>query len=149
MDIMGHTAARHVSPVKIGHTPSHSLGDWGDQALARTWRTVGMLSMGIGVVNAFIPLLPTTVFLLIGVWAYGKGDPALREKLLNHPRYGACLRLWVEKRQITRKGKIAACVGIAASIGFTSFMIGAKPITWAIGAGLLALMAFLATREEP
>lgn len=36
---------------------------------ARTWRTLGAVSVAIGLVNAFIPLLPTTIFLLIGVWA--------------------------------------------------------------------------------
>ena len=59
----------------------HWRADWSQPALERTWRTVGMLSMAVGVINAFIPLLPTTVFLLIGVWAYGKGDPAMRERL--------------------------------------------------------------------
>ena len=123
--------------------------DWGDKALARTWRTFGMLCFGIGVVNAFIPLMPTTVFLLMGLWAYGKGDPAMRERLLNHPRYGASLRLWVEHRQITRKGKIAACLGITASASFTAWAIGGKPVMWAVVAGLVGLMAFIATRQEP
>jgi uncharacterized protein len=124
-------------------------GDWGDRALQRTWRSVGALCFGIGVVNAFIPLLPTTVFLLIGLWAYGKGDPQMRERLLSHPRFGASLRLWVEKRQISRKGKIGAVSGIMVSAAFTAAMIGPKPITWAIVAGLAGLSAYLATRPQP
>lgn len=113
------------------------------------WRLLGLISVTIGIVNAFIPLLPTTVFLLIGVWAYGKGDPALRERLLHHPRYGHALRLWVHQRQMSRKSKIAACCGIALSASFTAAVIGPKPITWAIVAGLLGLCIYLATRQEP
>jgi uncharacterized membrane protein YbaN (DUF454 family) len=110
---------------------------------------LGALSFAIGIVNAFIPLLPTTVFLLIGLWAYGKGDPAMRERMLNHPRYGRSLRLWVEQRQISRAGKIGAVSGIILSACFTATMIGPKPIMWAIVTGLLMLSAWLATRDEP
>lgn len=127
----------------------HGPTDWSQPALERTWRTVGMLSMGIGIVNAFLPLLPTTIFLLIGVWAYGKGDPAMRERLLNHPRYGKSLRLWIEKRQISRKGKVAAVAGIAASGLFTAVMLGPHPVVWGVTLGLAALSAYLATRSEP
>ena len=145
-----HTALPHAMQQTLPGSATMARGsDWGDKALARTWRTFGMLCFGIGVVNAFLPLMPTTVFLLIGLWAYGKGDPAMCERLLNHPRYGASLRLWVEHRQITRKGKIAACLGIAASACFTAWAIGAKPVMWAVVAGLVGLIAFIATREEP
>lgn len=119
-------------------------------AVRLAWRVLGMCSVAIGIVNAFIPLLPTTVFLLIGIWAYGKGDPAMRQRLLSHPRYGAALTLWVEKRQLTRRGKLAACSGIALSALLTLAMIGIhKPTAWAIDAGLMVLCLYLLTRPEP
>lgn len=113
---------------------------------ARTWRTLGAVSVAIGLVNAFIPLLPTTIFLLIGVWAYGKGDPHMRERLLGHPRFGPSLRRWVEHRQISRRAKVAACAGIAVSGAFTAWLIGPTPVTWAVLAGLAALSLYLVTR---
>lgn len=127
----------------------HGRTDWSQPALERTWRTVGMASMVIGVINAFIPLLPTTVFLLIGVWAYGKGDPAMRERLLHHPRYGRGLRLWIENRQITRRGKLAAVGGIALSAAVTAATLGPRPVMWVIVTGLAGLSLYLATRAEP
>lgn len=129
--------------------PSVAHDDWGEQALRRTWRTVGSVCIAIGVVNAFIPLLPTTVFLLMGAWAYGKGDPQMRERLLQHPRFGASLRLWVEQRQISRKGKVAAVAGIMLSAGLAAALAGPRPITWCVVAGLCGLSAWLATRDEP
>lgn len=116
----------------------------------RMWRLLGMGSVAIGIVNAFIPLLPTTVFLLIGIWAYGKGDPAMRQRLLSHPRYGTALTLWVERRQLTRRGKLAACTGITLSALLTLAMIGVhKPTGWMVAAGLSALCIYLLTRPEP
>ncbi len=113
---------------------------------ARTWRTLGTVSMAIGLINAFIPLLPTTVFLLIGAWAYGRGDPRMRERLLNHPRFGAALRRWVEHRQISAKGKLMACAGIGASAALTFWAIGPRPVVWAVLAGLAVLSLYLVTR---
>lgn len=124
-------------------------GDWGDRALRRTWRSLGALCFTIGVVNAFIPLLPTTIFLIMGLWAYGKGDPDMRDRLLAHPRFGPSLQRWIAHRQISRKGKLAAIGGIAMSAIFTAVLIGPKPITWAIVGGLALLSAYLATRAEP
>jgi uncharacterized membrane protein YbaN (DUF454 family) len=115
----------------------------------RAWRALGAVSFAIGVINAFIPLLPTTIFLLIGVWAYGKGDPAMRRRLLAHPRFGPGLRRWVQHRQISRRGKWAACLGIAASAAITAALVGMKPVTWLVDAGLVVLMIYLATRPEP
>lgn len=144
----------HSMPADAGHgiRPLSDLGaqaDWSERALQRTWRSVGGLCVLIGLVNAFVPVLPTTVFLLAGAWAYGKGDPALRERLLNHPRFGRGLRLWVEQRQITRRSKVAAIAGISASGALTVATLGSRPLTWSIGAGLLGLCAYLVTRSEP
>jgi uncharacterized membrane protein YbaN (DUF454 family) len=129
--------------------PIDSTMDWGDRALARTWKTVGTLCFAIGIVNAFIPLLPTTVFLLLGIWAYGKGDPEMRERMMQHPKFGPSLRRWVEHRQISRTGKLGACLGMAGSAAGTALLIGNKPIMWVIVLGLGVLCAWLATRDEP
>lgn len=110
---------------------------------------MGALFFGIGLVNAFLPVMPTTVFLLIGLWAYGKGDPLMRERLLAHPKFGPSLRLWVEKRQISRKGKAAAITGIAASASLTAYALGPRPLMWGIVGGLGLLCTYLATRSEP
>lgn len=126
-----------------------ALPDWSQQAVQRTWRTFGTLFVGIGIINAFINLWPSTVFLLMGLWAYGKAEPEMRERLLAHTRFGVGLRLWIDKRQISRKGKIVACVGIALSAVSTALMIGLKPITLAIVTGLGALCVYLASRAEP
>ena len=116
---------------------------------ARLWRVLGTASVAIGLFNAFVPLLPTTVFLLIGLWAYGKGSPELRAKLLNHPRFGASLQLWQERRAMTRIAKWR-CVGtIAFGYAITLGVVGFTVLSISIGAGLAGLCLYLATRPEP
>ena len=116
---------------------------------ATAWRVYGATSVAIGVVNAFIPLLPTTVFLLIGAWAWGKGAPEWRARLLAHPRWGKALRLWANGRQVSRRGKRIATLGIATSWALSAALIGPRPAVLAAGLGLAALVAWLWWRPEP
>lgn len=113
------------------------------------WRVLGTVSVAIGVINAFLPLLPTTVFLLIGAWAYGKGAPEWRERLLAHPRFGPPLRHWQNGRRMTRHAKRAALSGMAFSFAVTWAALGNVLPVAVIGTGLLLLAAYLAKRPEP
>jgi uncharacterized membrane protein YbaN (DUF454 family) len=116
---------------------------------ARLWRAFGTLSVAIGLFNAFVPLLPTTVFLLVGLWAYGKGAPELRERLLDHPRFGPSLRLWQERRAMTRLAKYQ-CIGtIAFGYLVTLLFVGFSPVSGLVGVGLAGLALYLALRPEP
>lgn len=116
---------------------------------ATAWRVFGAASVAIGIVNAFIPLLPTTVFLLIGVWAWGKGAPEWRARLLAHPRWGEALRLWANGRQVSRRGKRMATLGIATSWVLSAVLIGPTTAVLAASLGLAALVAWLWRRPEP
>jgi uncharacterized membrane protein YbaN (DUF454 family) len=95
------------------------------------WRILGFTSVGIGLINAFIPLMPTTVFLLIGAWALGKGSPVWRAKLLAHPKFGRALRDWEDGRRVSARGKRLAALGMA---------LGWVVLIWWQGLGLPAAM---------
>ena len=113
------------------------------------WRVFGTASVAVGIVNAFIPLLPTTVFLLVGAWAWGRGAPEWRLRLLAHPRWGEPLRLWENGRQVSRRGKRMATVGMATSWVLSAVSIGPTTAVSAAGLGLAALLAWLWWRPEP
>jgi len=71
--------------------------------------------MAIGFVGMFVPLLPTVVFWIIAAWCFGKANPLLETWLLEHPTVGPHILAWRERRAISRKGKLAAAAGLAAS----------------------------------
>jgi hypothetical protein len=80
-----------------------SMGqDWSDEALHRTWRTAGVLLMLIGLANSFVARLPAALFFLLGIWAHLKGNPVLRDRLADHPLFGAPLRWWLARGQRRR-----------------------------------------------
>lgn len=131
-----------VAPVEIACPVAKPVRVW-------MWRTLGTASVSIGFINVFIPLMPTTVFLIIGVWAWGKGAPELKARLLLHPKYGPPLRDWENGGRISRRGKRMAAWGMAASFVIPALLIGAKPATTLVGACLLAVALWLWKRPEP
>ena len=92
---------------------------------------------GLGIIGAFLPLLPTTPLLILATWFFARSSPRLERWLLDHPRFGALLRAWRDQGAIPRRAKILACCGIAVGVVF--FWIGAKPgyWLWLTGAAIL------------
>ena len=73
-----------------------------------TYTIIGSIFVGIGVVGIFIPLLPTTVFLLIASYFFMKSSPELNEKLLNHKHLGSYIRNYKEKKGMPIRSKITS-----------------------------------------
>lgn len=125
------------------------MGYAGDVMPLFLWRILGFTSVGIGLINAFIPLMPTTVFLLIGAWALGKGSPAWRARLVAHPRFGRALRDWEDGRRVSSRGKRLAALGM--TLGWVLLVIwrGVDPVTALVGLLLASIALWLWRRPEP
>ena len=85
----------------------------------------GWLLVALGFVGAFLPLLPTTPFLILAVGCFARSSPRLETWLLTHPRFGPALVQWHERGAIPVKGKILSFVGIVT--GFALFWISSHP----------------------
>jgi uncharacterized protein len=109
---------------------------------------LGFGSLALGLIGAVVPLLPTTVFLLIAVWAFARSCPTLHRALLEHPRLGPPIRNWQERRCLSRRAKRTAVLGMVGSFVLSAVMLdGAALPTAAVGAVLAVLAAYLVTRD--
>ena len=68
--------------------------------------SIGWICVGLGFIGIFVPGLPTTIFLIIALWAFTKSSNKLRIWLLNHKKFGPFLRDWQEHRVVPLRAKI-------------------------------------------
>jgi uncharacterized protein len=108
---------------------------------------IGWLMLVLGVIGVFVPLMPTTIFLILASWFFARSSPRLEAWLLSHPRFGATLRAWKETGAVPRGAKTMACIGMTT--GFALFWIGVHPSLWlalAVAGVLLASALYVVTR---
>lgn len=89
---------------------------------------VGTLSIALGVLGIFLPLLPTTPFLLLGAACYMRGSKRLYDRLLANPMLGQYIRDYQEKRGIPLRVKVISIAALWATMGFT--MIFFMKLLW-------------------
>jgi uncharacterized membrane protein YbaN (DUF454 family) len=84
---------------------------------------VGTLSVGLGVLGMFLPLLPTTVFLLLGAYCYSHSSERFHDWLLNNRLCGEYIRNYTSGRGITVRQKVSTLATLWASIGFSTWYV--------------------------
>lgn len=78
----------------------------------------GTLSLGLGLIGVFVPLLPTTCFLLLAAWCYARSSQRLYNRLLNARFVGPYLQRYRDSRVIPPRVKAAALVMMWITIGY-------------------------------
>jgi len=116
--------------------PSHPTGT--SRVLA--YRALGLAAVAIGLVGVFMPMLPTTPFLLVAVWAFARSSPRLERWLREHPRLGPPITAWEARGAVPRGAKVAAVAAMAASLGLMA-VVGVPAIGLALAAAVLSAAA--------
>ncbi|MEM8497201.1 MAG: YbaN family protein [Pseudomonadota bacterium] len=78
-------------------------------------RRLGRIVFLLGVVGVFLPILPTTPFMLLALWAFSRGSKRLHDYVWQHPRFGPYVQDWTLHRIIPRKAKVAAVTMLSVS----------------------------------
>ena len=80
--------------------------------LERSWRWLmiacGMLALALGILGVFLPLLPTTPFVLLAAFFFSKGSERLHRWLVGHARFGHYIRDWEAEQVVPPIGKYAS-----------------------------------------
>ena len=99
---------------------------------------VGSVSLVLGILGMFLPLLPTTPFLLLSAAAWLKASPELYNWLLNHRLFGEYIRNFREHRAIPLRAKVVSVSLVWLTIGYCFFAMVDK---WWWAQLLMALLA--------
>jgi len=113
----------------------------------------GALFLLLGVLGLFLPVLPTTPFLLLAAACFARSSRRVFNWLLNHPQFGPLIREWREHRSIPYRAKRTALGLIALSFAVSiGFFVPGWPAKLGMGIGGLILMAWIAripSRDSP
>jgi uncharacterized protein len=116
--------------------------------LRAVYVVIGLLSVGLGVLGAFLPVLPTTPLLLVAAWAFAKSSVRLERWLVEHPRLGPPIARWRATRAVPMKVKLVAWSSMIASLSIM-LLLGAPWYSLAGAASVMAIGAiYLATRPS-
>lgn len=90
--------------------------------------STGTLSLSLGVIGIFVPLLPTTPFLLLAAACYARGSKKFYDWLINHKVFGSYIRNIREGKGIPKRTKFSAISLLWITILFSVFMV--VPYLW-------------------
>jgi len=85
--------------------------------------TIGVIAVGLGVAGVFLPLLPTTPFLLLAAACFFRSSERLYAWLIHHKWFGSFIRHYREHRAIPLRAKVVTLMLLWGVIGYTAFGI--------------------------
>ncbi|WP_236201720.1 YbaN family protein [Pseudomonas pseudonitroreducens] len=91
---------------------------------------VGWLSVALGVIGIFLPVLPTTPFLLLAAACFMRSSQRFYDWLVSHPKLGPWIRDYLDGEGIPLKGKVYAIGLMWCSILISGFIVQ-RPWAWA------------------
>ena len=92
------------------------------------YNTIGCIAVVLAVLGAFLPLLPTTPFLLLASACFARGSDRLHAWLLGNRVFGEYLRNYEQGRGIPLRGKITVLIVMWLSIGYSIYRLQMWPL---------------------
>lgn len=111
----------------------------------------GWIAVGLGIAGIFLPLLPTTPFLLLAAACFFRASPRRYDWLLNHRRLGPYVRRYREQRAIPRRAKLTTIALLWATLALSGWLavasLWARLLLLGIGIGVTLHVLSLGTSE--
>lgn len=109
----------------------------------------GVLFSGLGLLGVFLPVLPTTPFLIVAVGCFARSSPRLRQAILDHPRLGPPVQTWFEHKAISRRAKRLATIMILITGSITLYFLPSWTTRGIVAATLSFGLIYVNTRNSP
>ena len=110
---------------------------------------IGCISLILGAIGAFLPILPTTPFILLAAVCFSKSSKRMHSWLTSLPYFGSAILDWEKNKVIRPRAKIMAVAMIWISIGltisFAKIHIGLKIM---LGVIAVSTTIFILTRKS-
>tara|TARA_R110002072_G_scaffold52316_5_gene139530 strand:+ start:6206 stop:6658 length:453 start_codon:yes stop_codon:yes gene_type:complete len=113
--------------------------------------TAGLASVGLGMLGAFLPILPTTPFLILGAACLARSSPTWHRRLLANRVVGPYLAQWNRDHTVPRRAKRKAYVLVVVTFAVSVYWVDQVWMRWVlvvVGGLLLLFLTRLRTTHE-
>ena len=111
----------------------------------------GCISLTLGIIGIFLPLLPTTCFTLLAAFCFSRSSDKFYQFLTSHPRFGNQIKNWQQHGNIPMRIKLLATSVMLLSVSypfvFIEFHYGIKLLT--VAAIVVALLYIWTHPDSP
>jgi len=100
--------------------------------------SAGWTSIVLGVAGIFLPILPTTPFILLAAWCFARSSKRFHDWLLNHRRLGPIVHAWQNGQGLPRRVRNRVILLLWFSLLSTCLLVGKLwlvPVLVVVGAG--------------
>lgn len=109
----------------------------------------GTAAAGLGFLGVFVPVLPTTPFLLVAAFCYARSSQRLYDRLLATRGFGPLIREYRDHRTIPTRAKVLAVAMICITIGTTAwFAVPLVPVKVALGVVAVSVSFWLVSHPS-
>lgn len=98
----------------------------------RVYLALGLLNVGLGALGIFLPLLPTTPFLLLAAFLFARSSQRWYQWLLDHPHLGPYVHAFRNRAGLTRKQKIRIGASFTTLMAISLYVSPLPAIQWAM-----------------
>ena len=106
-------------------------------------KVTGLFCVGLAILGAILPVLPTTVFLIMAAACFAKSSPRMQKKLLANKTFGPLIIDWQQHRSIPKKAKRMALLTIGLSVCWSAFLLQNALLTGLVIALVVGPFIFL------
>lgn len=113
------------------------------------WFVVGAVALSLGMLGVFLPLLPTTPFILLAAYAFARSSERWHNWLIQHRVFGPMIENWRQHGAISRRAKITAVISIVLIFGLSVVMKVSSTVLIIQGLVLTCVTVFVLSRPLP
>ncbi|KGM30837.1 hypothetical protein P409_30685 [Inquilinus limosus MP06] len=120
----------------------------GPTTLRLLLQAFGALCVVAGIIGIFVPLWPTTIFMILALWAFARSSPRLHNWLLTHRRFGPPLQAWERHGAIPAWAKLLAVVSLCGSLAIVAVSVHSHLVVGIVAAVFAILILYILTRPN-
>jgi len=90
-------------------------------------KIAGIFFVALAFIGAFLPLLPTTPFLLVAAACFAKSSPRMHKMLLANKVFGPMIYHWQQSRSIPKRAKVMALCSMVLAVLWSGYIL---PTLW-------------------